>query len=132
MPVRLSVETAYPFDGAIKLSVSTTQAVSFPIHLRIPAWAEGANVQVGNDAPQAAQAGLFWTLEREWTGETQLILRLPLELRVTRRYNDSVSLYRGPLLYGLKIREIWQQLRASYRTPTGRFTRPAGGIMGWN
>ncbi len=110
VPVRVNVETGYPFEGEIKISILTSQAVRFPLQLRIPAWARSAQVQLGDEPAQAVQAGTFWTLEREWEGEIQLVLRLPLEVRATRGYNGSISLYRGPLLYSLKIEEDWRQI----------------------
>jgi hypothetical protein len=66
-------------------------------------------VQVGG-AAEAAQAGTFHTIEREWDGETELVVRLPMRVQLARRFNDSVSIYRGPLLYGLKIDDDWRQV----------------------
>jgi hypothetical protein len=97
----------------------------------IPGWAAGAEVQIGDAAPMPAQAGSFYSLELEWGAETEIVLRLPLRVRLARRLDDSVSIYRGPLLYGLKIDEDWRQVSASCRTPIGRSTRPARGTMPW-
>ncbi len=37
--------------------------------------------------------------------------RLPLKLRLTRRYNDSVSVHRGALTFSLKIDSEWKYIR---------------------
>lgn len=66
--------------------------------------------QIGDATAIAAQAGAFHTIEREWSEETTIVVRLPLRARLTRRFNDSVSIYRGPLLYGLKIDDDWRQI----------------------
>ena len=111
VPVQLVVETNYPFEGEIKIRVKTNRPIEFPLNLRIPAWAPGATVQVGEGEVVVAENGIYYRLNREWLGETVVTVQFPLEARVERRYNDSVSIYRGPLLYGLKIAEDWRQVR---------------------
>jgi len=108
--VQLDLATDYPFGGELQLRVRAERAIRFPLHLRIPGWAAGAELLIDGAAPVAARAGTFHTIEREWGAETTIIVRLPLRARLTRRFNDSVSIYRGPLLYGLKIDEDWRQV----------------------
>ena len=45
-PVELSVETAYPADGRVSISVKTDQEAEFAIRLRIPSFAEKVKVFV--------------------------------------------------------------------------------------
>jgi DUF1680 family protein len=108
IPVELEVITEYPFDGEINIVVRLQSAICFPLRLRVPAWADGASVRVGDGPPQIVQAGSFHTIRREWSGETPVHLHLPLRTRLRRGFNDSVSLYRGPLLYALKMGEAWR------------------------
>ncbi len=106
--VELEVVTDYPFDGEINIVVRPQSAIRFPLRLRVPAWADGATVRVGDGPPQTVEAGTFHTIQREWGGETPVLLHLPLRTRLRRGFNDSVSLYRGPLLYALKMGEAWR------------------------
>ena len=46
-PVRIDVETDYPFAGTLTIAVETDKPARFPLSLRIPAWAQGAEVVVG-------------------------------------------------------------------------------------
>ncbi len=46
MPVELVVETAYPFDETVEVRVGVERPVAFPLVLRIPAWASGAQLTV--------------------------------------------------------------------------------------
>ena len=39
-PLSICVDTAYPADGTIKLTVNTTSKEAFKLYLRIPAWSE--------------------------------------------------------------------------------------------
>ena len=78
--------------------VQPEQAATFPLHLRIPPYAQGATVQVGDEEPIAAHAGDFLIIEREWKhGE---VVKLSLPFPLTCQANDHVTaLVRGPLVY---------------------------------
>lgn len=110
VPARIAVETDYPFAGELRLSVRVERPARFPLHLRIPAWAEGATLRVGDEAPIAATPGAFHRLERDWAGETAVGLDLPLRPRVERRDRGAAAILRGPLLYALPIGEEWRQI----------------------
>ena len=109
--VRVTVETDYPFDDTVRIVVQANRETDVPLRLRIPAWAEGAEVRVGDEASMTAQAGTFYRIDREWRGQTEICLRLPMHAQVERRYNHSVSISRGPLVYALKVGEDWRLLK---------------------
>jgi len=104
----IEVRTEYPFRDTIAITVKAHER--FPIHLRIPAWAEGATIAAGNDTPATAKPGTFHVLDRPWNGETTITLRFPMKARAERRFNDSVTILRGPLVYSLKIGEYWKKI----------------------
>lgn len=108
VPVRVEVETDYPFTDTVHLTLRAAVAVRFPLRLRIPAWAEGAEVSIGDEAPLAAPAGTFFRVEREWRGSTEVTLHLPMRFRAQRRYHNAVAIERGPLVYALRIRDEWK------------------------
>ncbi len=111
VPVAVEVVTDYPFRQNIHLKVSVDEAVRFPLHLRIPAWAEEASITVG-ESRYAPKPGSFYELEREWTGTTDIEVVFPMRPRATRRYKNALALERGPLLYALKIGEEWKRVNA--------------------
>ena len=108
--VSVTVETEYPFDDIIRVEVSTSAPVRFPLWLRIPGWAEGAKV-VCDGAEAKAGAGEHHVIEREWERTTTLTLHLPMGTKVQRRYRGSITVERGPLVYALKIGEEWRLIR---------------------
>ena len=55
-------------------------------------------------------AGQVALLEREWGTHTEVMLRLPMRIAAQRRYNGSVAITRGPLVYALRIDERWQPI----------------------
>ena len=109
--VQVACETEYPFDDTLRFTVRTDRPVRFPLLLRIPGWSAGATLQTGDGAPVPAPAATFQRLEREWSGTTTLTLRLPMQVRTSRRYHNSIAIERGPLVYVLRIGEEWRYLR---------------------
>ncbi len=103
--VTLSVDTDYPFDEKVTISVSTPEEVEFPIMLRIPAWSADATVDGSPAAP-----GTFHAVTRKWSDGDTIKLTLPMSVEVERRYHDSVAIKRGPLVYSLRIGERWEKI----------------------
>lgn len=110
IPVQIELQTEYPFREELRFIIRAEHPVRFPLHLRIPDWAEGAELQIGDEEIVAVSAGTFHREEREWGGGISVRLRLPMRVRIVRRFNDSVSIYHGPLLLALKMGEEWRQI----------------------
>jgi hypothetical protein len=110
--VEIDVETDYPFRDVVKINVFTDQAVRFPIHLRIPGWAKGAVVRMEGEKEIKAQTGTYFRIEREWNNRETLTLQMPMTPRASRRFNNALSIERGPLVYALKIAEEWKRVNA--------------------
>jgi len=110
VPVQAKLETDYPFRDMLRFTIATDVPVEFPLLLRIPGWAEGANVRVGDGEAVAADAGSFYRIDREWSGTTDIELALPMKSALLRGYNDAVAIERGPLVYALKMGEEWRRI----------------------
>ncbi len=110
IPTTVTVDTDYPFRETIAVRVRTDLPGRFPLALRIPGWAEGATVQVAGESARHAAPGTMHRLEREWSGETTVTVRLPMQPRATVRYNGAVAVERGPLVYALRVGEEWVRI----------------------
>ncbi|HEY3560830.1 MAG TPA: beta-L-arabinofuranosidase domain-containing protein [Kribbella sp.] len=92
--VELTVETNYPWDGAVHL----TSATPVTVELRIPAWADGATVN-----GQPVEAGGYARAEG-----TEFDLQLPLTPRLVGAdpridaVRGCVAIERGPLVYAVE------------------------------
>lgn len=110
--VTLTETTNYPFDETVKLTVGTDGAVTFPLYLRVPAWAAGSTVNI-NGQPQAITeaAGKYIRLERQWSDGDVVELTLPMTVssQVWQQNKASVSVNYGPLTLSLKIDENFEQ-----------------------
>jgi hypothetical protein len=129
VPVLAEIETDYPFREHVRLLVSPQSPARFPVVVRVPAWAEGAVMQLAGGASRPIKPGSWHWLERTWNGETEIRLRFPMKPRITRRYNTAVTIERGPLVYSLKLGETRTRVNADKphrELPHGDFeVRPA-------
>ena len=112
-PLRLRVDTRYPFEGEVLVQFYLPQPASFPLMLRIPGWAKGAEVKVNGQTQPSPTPGEFYRLQRQWQSGDEVTLSLPLEVRVEVGHDGLVSLLRGPLLFGLQIEEEWRAIRGT-------------------
>ena len=115
VPVTITQTTDYPFDGTITFKIDIDKPTKFPLYLRIPAWAEGATVHAG-DENCAAKRHSWEILKRLWKPGEEITLNLPMKLRTETRYNNSVTIYRGPLAFSLKIGTQYNELARHHDT----------------
>lgn len=96
--VRLTVESFYPASGSVRIGVRVSEPAAFPICLRIPAWAKGASAAVGGEI-LSAKEGEFLTINRQWHDGDEILLTLPMQVRIAPAYHQAVSVNRGPLTF---------------------------------
>lgn len=106
---RLSLETRYPWQGRVRITVQESPAAPWALSLRIPAWAGGAALALdGAPLDAALQPGSYARVERAWRPGETLELSLPLHPRLTRpnprvdALRGSLAIERGPLVYCLE------------------------------
>ncbi len=75
----LDLNTEYPYDGRVEITLSLAESESFALVLRIPAWCKGASVCVG-ESTQSVSAGYFG-IERRWESGDRVTLMLPTPVR---------------------------------------------------
>ncbi|MDZ4716306.1 MAG: glycoside hydrolase family 127 protein [Cytophagales bacterium] len=120
--VPVFMETNYPWDGNVMLTVQPASKVRFAMRVRIPGWARGEAVpgdlyrfedkQVkpysftvnGKTVTYTIESG-YAVITREWKKGDVLELKLPMDVRrvVSRpevtQNEDRVAIQRGPLVY---------------------------------
>jgi DUF1680 family protein len=120
--LRLVQDTRYPWDGAVRITVTPDRTRRFPIKVRIPGWArneavpsdlyrfadtvtEAISVAV-NGTPVAAGADAgYVTIDREWTAGDTIALNLPMPVRRIAAHEKveadrgRTALQRGPIVY---------------------------------
>lgn len=120
--IPLTMETDYPWNGKIKLSLSPEKKTRFGLHIRIPGWALGEAVPGGlyafddpspvkftlqlndKDIPYKIENG-YLVLDREWKKGDRIVLDIPMEIKrvhsrpEVKANEGRVALQRGPLVY---------------------------------
>jgi hypothetical protein len=104
----LAVETDYPWDGRVRVTVESAPTEAWELGLRLPHWAERAALTVlGEPVDEPAQDG-WLRVSREWQPGDEVVLELPLDVRFTAADprvdadRGAVALERGPLVYCLE------------------------------
>ena len=120
--VPLKMETNYPWDGNVLLSVDPKAKTKFALYVRIPGWARGEAVpgylyqfvdksvkpfvlKVNGKAAEYRMENGYAVLTRDWKKGDKVELQLPMDVKqVTARQElkqdeDRVALQRGPLVY---------------------------------
>ena len=110
--VSIAVTTDYPFRDLVRITVTPSRPLRFPLLLRVPAWAQGATARIGSGAEQQMTSATLHRVEREWSGAVDVTVRFPMRPVISVRYNDAVAVERGPLVYSLQIGEQWTRVNA--------------------
>jgi DUF1680 family protein len=104
---RISMETDYPWDGLVRVRIEHTPEAEWTLSLRVPAWAEGATLQVDGEE-QPAPAGAYARVTRSWKPGDTIELSLPMTVRFVEAdaridaVRDCVAIERGPIVFAVE------------------------------
>jgi hypothetical protein len=101
--------TDYPNEETIRFELSLSQNMSFPLHFRIPSWTDEPKLSVNGEAVEGLIPGQMVTLEREWSTGDVLELQFPMKVSVSRWFENSAAIERGPLVYALDVKGKWEK-----------------------
>ncbi len=110
--VQITEETSYPFEEQIRLRISVSNSVAFPLRLRVPGWCSNATVTVNGQLQTGVVAGSFLRLSNSWNNGDLVVLNVPMPVQTQTGPSRSVAVNRGPLVYSLRVGENW-----TVRTP---------------
>jgi uncharacterized protein len=128
--LRLRQTTNYPWDGKVAFAVEKWAGGEFELKLRIPSWAESAEIAVnGQPVELQARPGSYAALKRTWQAGDHVALTLPMPTRLIESHplveetRHHVAVQRGPVVYcletpglpdGVKITEVALSRHARY------------------
>jgi hypothetical protein len=101
-------KTSYPWDGNVEITVTPAEATDFTFYLRIPGWADHAQVAVSSKAVAGVTPGQYLPIRRRWSPGDVIQLKVEVVPQVIaanpRVADDSgrVAIQRGPLIYCLE------------------------------
>ncbi len=131
--VHLIEETDYPFRGAVRITVNPASPLSFPLHSAHPRVGQPARrLRInGNSDPIASSTPLFHILSALGRPAIAWKLTFPMKPRISRWFNDSVAVERGPLVFSYAIGESWVKLRDRGMTADWQVFPTSRGITLW-
>jgi hypothetical protein len=133
-PVKVAVETSYPFRDEVIIKVTVAEPLAFPLQLRVPGWAEkltirardlnmilggtsirGDEVEIELGGPDSRRAGSYLPLKATWTETQTLGLHFSTKPRLYRGFNNAVAIERGPLVFALPVEAEWRKVKDNPR-----------------
>jgi len=118
--LKLIQETDYPWDGQIKVTVLETGNEAFALMLRIPGWADRAEIKINGEAANVkVEPGTYAALEREWSSGDEIELTLPMDVRLVQSHpkveetRNQVAIMRGPVVYCLESVDLPDDIKVA-------------------
>jgi DUF1680 family protein len=106
--LKINQKTKYPWDGRVEITMTPAQATDFIFYLRIPGWADRAQVAINGKEFGGATPGQYLPIRRRWLAGDVVQLTVEVAPQVIeanpRVADDSgrVAIQRGPLIYCLE------------------------------
>lgn len=128
---RLEIQSDFPRCSHAVITVRCDKSRRFPLHLRVPAWAEGVSVAV-NGEDVDLKRGSRAVLDRRWSSGDVVKIHFQSGLRLVKQTvagPDKVAVFDGPLCLGLSALDgdvdalqflATDEKGALVLTPTGR------------
>ena len=107
--VSLSVQTQYPLDGRVAITVTEAPDNPFTLSVRRPDWADALGVAIngGSVDVDATDAG-YVPITRTWEAGDVLVIDIPMHPRLTVAHpavdavRGTVAIERGPVVYAFE------------------------------
>jgi DUF1680 family protein len=118
--VELIMDTKYPFEDVVRITVNPEHNAEFPLQIRIPGWCSSAKIELnGASAGVTATPGAYATVQREWhKGDTlTLSMEVPIKLidyPAGELYAPGAAVERGPLTFVMPAVEDWRKFDARW------------------
>ncbi len=110
-PMRLVIETQYPYDALVSMRFELPEPTRIPLALRIPAWSRDTRVRINGEEVAPSVSNGFARITRRWSNGDQIELQLDLTARLEPfpgelppNTNQFVAVVRGPLVLARDIR----------------------------
>jgi uncharacterized protein len=121
--------TGYPFRDDVTLTVHPAHPAHFPVLVRIPSWAAGADITVNGEltrlpaagcslpdgqspgARQCSSARAFHPVDRLWKDGDKVQIHFAAQPRVTHWFHNAASFERGPLVFALPLDAKWTEVK---------------------
>lgn len=101
--VKLSMDTRFPLDGNVNITLDESPRELYDITLRIPSWSEGTKVEVNGKPVSGFREGEYFPISRKWRKGDRISLTLGIRCRLVKAPvggSNPEALNRVALMYG--------------------------------
>jgi DUF1680 family protein len=116
--VKLKQDSHYPWDEKIAIRFEKCPSIDFSLNLRIPGWADRANLTVNGSALDVAlRPATYATIHRAWRLGDTVELVLPMQPKLIEAHplveedRGQVAIQRGPIVYCLESIDLPEGVR---------------------
>ena len=106
-PVKIALETNYPFAGKMTFSVQSDKPATFNLRLRKPAWCQDWT----SDLPFAEKDG-WLALRQEWKPGQTFTVHFTMRPEIKTARDGTRYVQYGPLIFGLPVSPVLTSLRS--------------------
>lgn len=108
-------QTSYPQGETVEITVEPSQAETFAVSLRIPAWSKRHQVTV-NGEPYPGSSGEYLTISRTWKKGDVIHVEFDMRGRLISLGETPVShaIMRGPVLLAMDSRQVHYNVAKSF------------------
>ncbi|MGV3617141.1 MAG: glycoside hydrolase family 127 protein [Fimbriimonas sp.] len=112
VPVKLTVEGTYPWNGQVAVRVAPQRPVTFALNVRIPGWADDVQAEIEGAEEEAGYDQGYAVFERQWQAGD--VLKLDFEMHPKwvesdPRVRDNLgraALTMGPVVYCAEAHDL--------------------------
>ncbi|WP_394801044.1 hypothetical protein [Niabella ginsengisoli] len=111
--ISLQQVSNYPWDGAVKITITEAPSKALPIHLRIPGWCKKASVKINGKLINGdINGGKYLALNQKWNrnDKIELVLDMPATLiesnPMVEATRNQVAVKRGPVVYCIESPDL--------------------------
>jgi DUF1680 family protein len=99
--VRITTDTAYPFEDEVRMTITPEKPVKFALRLRVSGWSKSTKVEAAG--ANVADADGWKVLTKEWRPGDRIAIAFNPAIERKTMANGDVYWKRGPLVYALPI-----------------------------
>ena len=107
------VETHYPWDGGIRMTIEDAPQDALAIRIRVPEWAKSATLLTnGKPARMTPVPGKYVQMKRKWKKGDSIVLELDMQTHLlagnprSEHIRNQVAVKRGPVVYCLESNDV--------------------------
>lgn len=122
-PVKVTIDTLYPADGRVQITVDPASPQEFTLKVRVPKWSQEI-VTISSDAASGSDGYTVW--RRKWKAGDKVELNLKLEPRLV--VGDHLNQGKAAILYGPLVLAADEALLAGAEPPLQNIALPKANL----